>query len=144
MEYGSVSAAYGSLTGSGGRLYLSGAENSSGSLHEAEDLNGQTELDGQKAKLRKASRDFEEIFIRELLKSMRATLQDDGMFGSGAQGEIFSGMMDDAIAAKIAERGNLGLGDVLYQRMVHKIDPSDKTGIVVGGVMQKTQENDDK
>jgi flagellar protein FlgJ len=141
MEPASVSAVYGSLTG---RFSPIGAEKTSGSLREVEGQSGQSSLDAQKAKLRKASRDFEAIFIRELLKNMRSTLQDGGMFGSGPQGEIFSGMMDDAIADKIAGQGDLGLGNILYQRMVRMIDPSEKTGIVVGGVMQTTQENDDK
>jgi peptidoglycan hydrolase FlgJ len=144
MEYGSVSAANGSLTGSGGRFYPINDSNLSGSTRTVDGQNGQSGLDAQKAKLRKASRDFEAIFVRELLKSMRSTLQDGGMFGSGAQGEIFSGMMDDAVASKIAERGDLGLGNILYQRMVQKIDATDTTGIVIGGVMQTAKENGDE
>ena len=48
----------------------------------------------------------------------------EGMFGSGVAGEIYSDMMDTAVADKIAERGSLGLADMLYGQLVKRIDPS--------------------
>ena len=76
----------------------------------------------KKAKLRKAAESFEAIFIRQMLRSMRSTLLDGGMFGSGATGEIYSDIMENAIAEKMAERSVLGLADLLYKRMVKNID----------------------
>ncbi|MFC1485803.1 rod-binding protein [Candidatus Latescibacterota bacterium] len=88
-------------------------------------------LDVQKAKLRNTTRDFEAIFIRQLLNGMNATLMDGGMFGEGMAGAIYSDLMISAIADKIAERGGIGLGDILYRRMVKFIDPEEQSGTAV-------------
>ena len=76
----------------------------------------------EERKLRKAAESFEAIFIRQMLRSMRSTLLNGGMFGSGATGEIYSDIMDNAIAEKMAERSELGLADLIYKRMVKNID----------------------
>lgn len=49
------------------------------------------------------------------------------MFGEGATGEIFSDMMDNAIAEKIAERGELGLADAIYKQTVKSIEHQDSS-----------------
>ena len=56
------------------------------------------------------------------MRSMRSSLLNGGMFGSGATGEIYSDIMDNAIAEKMAERSVLGLADLIYKRMVKNID----------------------
>jgi len=83
------------------------------------------DTDAQKVKLRNAARDFEAIFIRQILSSMHSTLDSGGMFGEGMAGSIYSDMMNTAIADKAAERGDMGLADILYRRMVKFIDPSE-------------------
>ena len=79
-------------------------------------------VEERKTKLRKTAESFEAIFIRQMLRSMRSSLLNGGMFGSGATGEIYSDIMDNAIAEKMAERSVLGLADLLYKRMIKNID----------------------
>lgn len=79
-------------------------------------------LEQQKQRLKKASQDFEAIFARQLMKNMRSGLTEDSMFGSGVEGEIFSDMMDNAVAEKMAERGDLGIGDALYKELVKRLE----------------------
>ena len=78
----------------------------------------------QVTKLRKASRDFEAIFIRQMFKTMRSTIPGDGMFGKGPAGEIYGGMMDTVIGDVMAERGTLGLADTIFRRFVTRVDAS--------------------
>lgn len=85
----------------------------------------------QKEKLREAAKDFEAIFVRQLLKNMRSTLMDGGMFGDGTAGEIYSDMMENALAEKISETGSLGLGEQLYRRLVTRIDSAEGAPIAV-------------
>jgi|GEM_PF-5129299 peptidoglycan hydrolase FlgJ len=84
-----------------------------------------SDIDARKAKLLKSAKDFEGILVKEILKSMRSTLTDGGMFGTGSAGEIYSDMMDDAVANKIAGRGEMGLAQIIYKQMVESIDPSE-------------------
>jgi len=73
--------------------------------------------------LREVTTEFEAIFVRQLFSSMRSTIPGDGMFGSGSEGEIYGDMMDNAIGEVISRRGNLKIGDMLFNRLVKQIDP---------------------
>ena len=96
-------------------------------LNKLFSLRGNDDIAAKKAKLRKAAGDFEAIFVRQILKSMRSTLTNGGMFGSGSVGEIYSDMMDNAISEKIAERGDMGLADIIYKQMVKSIESEYKS-----------------
>jgi len=101
-----------------------------GQLNKLSSLRGNDDIVARKAKLRKVAGDFEAIFIRQMLKSMRLTLTNGGMFGSGSVGEIYSDMMDNAISEKIAERGDMGLADIIYKQMVKSIESENEPRIV--------------
>ena len=81
--------------------------------------------EARKTKLKKASQGVEAIFIRQLLKLMRSTTINGGIFGKGAVGEIYSDMMDNALAETMSKRNVFGLSDMLYRRMVEEIKPND-------------------
>ncbi len=98
-----------------------------GQLNKLSSLRGNDDIVARKAKLRKAAGDFEAIFVRQILKSMRSTLTSGGMFGSGSVGEIYSDMMDNAISEKIAERGDMGLADIIYKQMVKSIESENES-----------------
>ena len=82
-----------------------------------------SDLDQEKARLRQATRDFEAIFMRQLMAAMQQSLENGGMFGEGVSGGIYSDFMNSAIADKVSERGGIGLADALYRRIVVRIDP---------------------
>ena len=63
-----------------------------------------------------ASRAFEGYMVEMMVKEMRKTVPD-GMF-SGGSAEIFSNLFDQEIAARIAESGGFGFGDMLAEQMV--------------------------
>lgn len=65
--------------------------------------------------LRETARQFESLFTRMLLKSMRATAFDDSMTG---QGELFyRDMFDDQLAIELSKGKGLGLADVLVEQL---------------------------
>jgi Rod binding domain-containing protein len=70
--------------------------------------------------LRKASRDFESIFIARLLEPMVKSV------GSMSQGQQFGGgVMLNVAAEKMAEsiagKGGVGLGDMLYESLKERV-----------------------
>jgi len=72
--------------------------------------------DKDKSELKKAARDFEAVFIGQLLKVMRETIEESeegGGFGKGIYTELF----DQEIAVSLAERGALGIGDIIYKSL---------------------------
>ena len=57
------------------------------------------------------AKDFEAMFMTEMLKPMFAELKPDERFGGGKGEEIFSGMMLQEYGKMMAETGSLGIAD---------------------------------
>ena len=62
-------------------------------------------------------RQMESIFIHHLFKEMRATIQRSGFISGGRAEEIYTSMMDAEMAAKLSERGGIGLADILLHQL---------------------------
>lgn len=58
--------------------------------------------------------EFESLVIGQLLKTMRGTSEDGGMF-PGDKSDTYGGMFDMYFGKFLAENGGLGLADVLNQ-----------------------------
>jgi len=70
------------------------------------------ELDQLKA----AAKQFEAIFTRQMLKSVReAKLSEDDLFGSDATDQ-FRDMQDANLADQLAGKGAIGIGDLLVRQ----------------------------
>lgn len=70
------------------------------------------ELDQLKA----AAKQFEAIFTRQIMKSMRdSKLAEDDLFGSDATDQ-FREMQDSNLAGQLADKGAIGIADLLVQQ----------------------------
>jgi flagellar protein FlgJ len=69
------------------------------------------------AELKKTCQEFEAIFIRTLIKSMRATVPDGGLLEKNTDHEIFEEMMDGEIANQTASRGEFGIAEALFRQL---------------------------
>jgi flagellar protein FlgJ len=54
-----------------------------------------------KAAVKEAARQFEALFMNELMKSMRATTLDSGLMDGGSGGELATGMLDQQFAGQL-------------------------------------------
>lgn len=72
------------------------------------------------ARLRQAAHQLEGVFLAQLFQAIRATVPE----GEGAaQGEaMFTAMLDDAVAARAADRLDRGLGEALYRQLARRLD----------------------
>lgn len=70
----------------------------------------------QNAELRKAAQAFEAVFLRQMIGSMRAASFGDDIFGSQAT-EQFREMSDARLADSMAEKGALGIADMLISQL---------------------------
>lgn len=66
--------------------------------------------------LREVARQFESIFTKMMLDSMRSASFGDPMFGSD-QGDMYQGMMDDQLAVQLSQGRGLGLADMLIRQL---------------------------
>ncbi len=70
-----------------------------------------------KAKLQKAAKDFEAMFVNYLLQSMRKTVDKAEEEDDGFGGEMMQEMFDQELSKHIAKNSNLGFGEMLYKKM---------------------------
>lgn len=75
------------------------------------DARRQAELD----RLKKATQQFEAVFVKDLLSRMRKGVAAPK--NEGPMGELARDMMDQAIADEFSRTGALGIGKMLYERL---------------------------
>ena len=73
--------------------------------------------DISQARLEMACSEFESIFLTYMLKSMRETLAEGGLFGNSNESKIMKSMFDESLARGIAKGGGIGLGKMIFERM---------------------------
>jgi flagellar protein FlgJ len=66
--------------------------------------------------IRKVAEQFESMFTRMMLKSMRDAVGKDPMFGSDQQ-EMYQGMADDQLSVQLSKGRGLGLADMLVRQL---------------------------
>ena len=71
--------------------------------------------------LKAAARQFEAVFLRQMISSMRSAGLGDELFGSSA-GEQFRDMSDARLADDMAEKG-FGIGDLLLRQFMARAQP---------------------
>lgn len=71
----------------------------------------------QDKKLREACQDFEAMFLKQLLGSMRKTVDKSELFGSGSEEEMFQEMMDTEVSKAAARTSPTGIADMLYNQV---------------------------
>ena len=78
----------------------------------------------ERDRLRAAAQQFEGVFIAQMFKEMRATVPGD----DAAPGQdMFSGLMDDALANRAAEKSPHGLSDALYRQLSARLGAGHET-----------------
>ena len=77
------------------------------------------EQDARKIKLRKATQEFESLFIAQMLKNMRRV--DWNQAESGFGKDVMMEVADEAVSRQLAETSMLGIGDLLYKRLVERL-----------------------
>jgi flagellar protein FlgJ len=71
----------------------------------------------EEQRLRAATKQLEGVFVQELFKAMRETVPQDGLTNGGAGEDIFTGLMDEKIAAHAPEQWERGIGESLYRQL---------------------------
>jgi Rod binding protein len=67
--------------------------------------------------LKKSCQDFEAIFVQSMLKAMRKTVPEGGLFARSNAVTIFEDMLDQHLAADMAKNQSIGLAEQMYRQM---------------------------
>ena len=75
-------------------------------------------LDRRTVDLDQAINLFQGMLFNEMMKAMRATVPESGLFGKGVGRDIFRGLLDQEYAQAMAQRtGGLGLSEALKRQL---------------------------
>ena len=86
--------------------------------------------------LKSLSKQFESIFVHQLLKSMRSTVQKTGLFDSHAT-SMYESLHDEEIATLMTEQKGIGLADVIYRDLARLEAKVEKARSEIGISSQK-------
>ncbi|MCU0633262.1 MAG: rod-binding protein [Gemmatimonadaceae bacterium] len=75
--------------------------------------------------LRDVAQQFESVFVEQLFKAMRATVpSEDGIVTASAGEEIFTGLLDQHLAAETPKQWSGGIADALYRQLQPRLPAS--------------------
>ena len=69
------------------------------------------------AKLHKVSKEMEGVFVQQMYKAMRSTVPTDGVFDGGSGEEMFTGLLDERIAADTPQHWKHGLSESIFRQL---------------------------
>lgn len=70
------------------------------------------------AALRKVSKQFEGVFVNQLVGAMRKTISKGGLIKESQAERVFQGMLDAEHAQAISDADQLGLSNVIYEHLL--------------------------
>jgi flagellar protein FlgJ len=105
----------------------------------------------QNGELKKAAQEFEAIFIAQMLKVMRETIEESGLTEGGFGKSVYTELFDQELSLNLARNGTLGIADLLEKRLTStadiegKQDPDlapSKSGLKKQGVAKEAAASD--
>lgn len=84
-----------------------------------------TTVAGKDAKLHKVSAQLEGVFVEQMYKSMRSTVPTGGLFDGGSGEEMFTGLMDERLAADTPQQWKHGLSESIYRQLKEAVHAQD-------------------
>jgi peptidoglycan hydrolase FlgJ len=97
-------------------------------------LKGAKTPDEQRQALRRVAQEFEAIFLRQMIDSMRKTVDSGGLLEKNHGEQLFESLLDEEWSRKLAARGGAGsFGDLLYRQLSRQFGLAEEApGLTVG------------
>ena len=114
--------------------------NSTGALGEGFNPHGVEKTGVDQVRLKKAISDFEAIFINQMLKSMRNTINKSGLIDGGNSEEIYTSLIDAEVSKFIASGTGIGLYEVLSRQLIGAEASDGGPGPITPELMERMEE----
>lgn len=89
--------------------------------------------DEKDARVTKAAKDFESVFVSEMLKPMFDMIDVDDTFGGGKGEEVFRGLMVQEYGKMITAQGGIGIADQIKAELLRQQEKgSSQNGLLAG------------
>ena len=70
--------------------------------------------------LEQTCREMESLFLYQLLKQMRATVEKSGLLDGGSAEELYTSMLDAEVAKEVSRGKGIGLAELLYRQLAEQ------------------------
>ena len=70
--------------------------------------------------LKKVSDEYEKYFLKEMIKSMRSTVQESEFLKANHAEKIFQEQLDDQYSAEWNQKGGFGLSEMIFKQLSEK------------------------
>ncbi|HBR69377.1 MAG TPA: flagellar biosynthesis protein FlgJ [Rhodospirillaceae bacterium] len=78
-------------------------------------------------KIEESAKEFEAVFLSEMVKPMFEGLETEGMFGGGKGEEVFRGLLIQEYGKMLSETGRIGIADSVKEELI-RIQAAAKEG----------------
>jgi flagellar protein FlgJ len=85
---------------------------------KTDELSARTSRAKDIAQVKKLAQDFESIFLEQMFKSMRSSVQKSGLVDGGNAEEIYTSMLDSEYAKQMSSQGNAGLSQMIERQLL--------------------------
>lgn len=110
---------------------LLGSARSAADGERLQRLAGELEGGAGQEGLREAAREFEAVFLNQLLKSMRATVPENDLFNGGGATKFYQQMHDAELAMAMANTGSgLGISELIVRQLTPLADAEPALGTI--------------
>ncbi|EQA37888.1 rod binding protein [Leptospira inadai serovar Lyme str. 10] len=99
---------------------------SSSEVRMPHNIKEEVTADPYRKRLYDASVEFESIFVKMVLKEMKATVHKSGLIDGGYAEEIFEDMLYDEYSKNLSANSSLGLAEQIYQSLSLNLSPIKK------------------
>jgi flagellar protein FlgJ len=72
--------------------------------------------------LRESSREFETLFVMEMMKAMRKAVPEGGLFEKNVHTDMFQEMLDMETAKSTTRGKGLGIAEAMYKQMAELVE----------------------
>lgn len=72
----------------------------------------------ENAQLRHVSRQYEALFLNQLIGAMRKTVAKGGLIPEGQGEKVYQSMLDTEYAQRMADSEQMGLSKVIYEHLL--------------------------
>lgn len=72
------------------------------------------------AQLKQATENFEAMMVKSMVSAMRK-MSPEVHFGESLGGNVYQDLLDDVLSKALSQRGGLGFGKALYDRMAPEL-----------------------
>ena len=79
-------------------------------------------VEAKRARLKKATQEFESFFVLYMLKAMRKTVPENTLLSGGLGQDIYTSLFDEELSKKVASGSTNSLSDLLFESLSRRLE----------------------